>query len=139
MSGDELQSALAERDRILIALDQSAAKEFIVKHGGKAPENLNYELVLHMARHEVTLMPENLHMDSKIYLARSGHYGLAMEPPKSQYARAALDLIFPRVMTDQFIEQHADELMSDPGDPTDPVSCPDCGQPDGNHTETCMS
>ena len=27
----------------------------------------------------------------------------------------------------------------DPGDPTDPNSCPDCGQPDGQHDETCMS
>ena len=31
------------------------------------------------------------------------------------------------------------QVDDDPGDPTDPNSCPDCGQPDGQHDETCMS
>lgn len=103
MKNPELTAALQERDRILTAMDQEAAKAFIVKHGGSAPKNLDYELVLHLARHEVTTVPHELHMDSKIFLARSGHYGLAMEAPNSRYARAALDLIFPKTMTDDAV------------------------------------
>lgn len=103
MNGLELQAALAERNRILESMDQEAAKAFIVKHGGLAPKNLDYELVLHMARHEVMTISEDLRMDSKIFLARSGHYGFAMEPQNSKYARTALDLIFPKTMTDEAI------------------------------------
>lgn len=96
-ASDQLTDALAERDRILVAMDVDAAKAFIAKHGGVVPRrSLDWTKVLHLARFETRTMPEDLFWESRIYLAQNGAQSIATLPPTSPYLRAALDLIFPR-------------------------------------------
>ena len=99
-------TAFAERNRILLAMDVDAAKSFIVEHGGTVPKRpLNWERVLHLARFEVATIPDELRADSRIYLARNGAQSLLTLPHGSPYVRAALDLIFPKRLTDAHIRK----------------------------------
>ena len=100
-----IDAALAERNRILIAMDQEAAKAFIVRHGGTAPKHLDYEIVLHLARWDVETIADDLRQSTRVFLARAGKYGIAQMHPNSPYVRAALDLIFPKTLTDQYIRE----------------------------------
>lgn len=102
---DQISVAIAERNRILIDMDQDAAKAFVVEHGGKAPKRLDWEIVLHLARCDVETISDDLRQESRIFLARSGYYGITSLPQNSFYARAAMDLIFPHDLTEAFIRQ----------------------------------
>lgn len=100
-----LQDALAERDAILTAMDIEAAKGFINRHDGFVPKgNIDWERVLHLARFEVTTLPDELLWESRIWLARHGAQSLMMLPPTSPYLRAALDLVFPKDLTDTYLK-----------------------------------
>lgn len=103
-----LNEAIAERDGILIAMDVEAAKAFIAKHGGRVPKStIDWIRVLHLARLEVTSLSSNLAMESRIWLARNGAQSLTMLPPASPYVRAALNLIFPKDLTDAYVRAMA--------------------------------
>lgn len=100
-----LTEALRERDRILAAMDVEAAKTFISKHGGFISSRpLDWIKVLHLARLEVTSLPEDLIRESRIFLAQNGAQSIPTLPATSPYLRAAMDLIFPEDLTDAFIE-----------------------------------
>lgn len=100
----ELTAAIAERDRILKDMDIEAAKAFIVKHGAKIPTRpLDWERVLHMARFEVTTMPDELRTASQIYLARNGAQSVMSLPHGSPYLAAALNLVFPKDLWDSTV------------------------------------
>lgn len=102
----ELQGAIAERDRILTAMDVDAAQAFIAKHGGFVPKQaIDWTRVLHLARFEVTTMPTRLSQDSHIWLAKNGAQSITELSPSSPYLRAALDLIFPKDLTDAQIAE----------------------------------
>lgn len=99
-----LTDALAERDRILADLDVDAAKAFIVRHGGVAPKrSMDWLRVLHLARFECRSIPPELVGESRVYLARTGAQLIADLPERSPYLRAALDLVFPKDLTDAMI------------------------------------
>lgn len=101
-----LESILTERDQILMDLDQDAAKAFVIKHGGKAPSTIDWEIVLHLARWEVETIPAEEKQETRIFLARSGKYGIASLPQNSVYARVTLDLIFPKdIISDAYISE----------------------------------
>src|SRR4051812_39157664 len=100
MSGQEgglmdesLAGALAERDQILTNMDVDAAKAYIAKHGGFVPKGaIDWTRVLHLARLEVTTLPADVNMDSRIWLARNGAQSVMMLSADSPYLRAAMDL-----------------------------------------------
>lgn len=100
-----LEVAIAERDRILMDMDSEAAKSFIAKTGGFVPKSnkINWVRVLHLARFEVRSLPEVYVKESQMWLARNGAQSILMLPPTSPYLRAAMDLIFPKTITDAFI------------------------------------
>lgn len=100
-----IDAALIERNRILVEMDQEAAKAFIVQHGGTAPTHLDYEIVLHLARWDVETIADDLRQSSRVFLARAGKYGIAQMNPKSPYVCAALDLMFPKTLTDKYIRE----------------------------------
>ena len=92
-----LKESIKERDEILLSMDVERAKSFIKKHGAPLPSGrINWEQVLHMARFEVTSIPEEDRIDSHIWLAQNVGASLATLPPDSKYVRVVLDLIFPR-------------------------------------------
>lgn len=104
MTTDALTAALADRDRILADLDVEAAKAFIVRHGGVAPKQpMGWLRVLHLARFECRSIPPELVGESQVYLAWTGAQAIADLPPTSPYLRAALDLLFPKDLTDALI------------------------------------
>lgn len=103
MSGSpELAEALDERNRIVAAFDIEAAKAWVIKHGGKVHAQANWERVLHIARMEINTLPERMRSDSHIWLARNGAIGLSTAPNHRDCLQA-LDLIFPKTMTDELI------------------------------------
>lgn len=113
---DPLNDALAERNRILEALDVDAAKAFIAQHGGSVPSRkMDWLRVLHLARFEVTNLPPDLVTESQIYLARTGAQSVATLPAASPYLKAAMDLIFPsalvKVVLDDAQQPHEDTHM----------------------------
>lgn len=111
---NKLEAAIAQRDEILKAMDVDRAKGFILATGGTVPKRaLDWTVILHLARHEVTTMPEDLHMESKVALARSGKYGIASLSPKSPYLLAAMDLIFPKTLTDADIKATKDATLAE--------------------------
>lgn len=101
---ESLDIVIAERNHILRKMDIDGAKHFIAKHGGFVPKSsIDWVRVLHLARYEVRTMPEDMHWESRIWLAQHGAVSLMMLPPRSPYLRAAMDLIFPKDMTDEYI------------------------------------
>lgn len=103
-----LMVALAERDEILRTVNIEGAKAFIVKHGAKLPRVADWERVIHIARLEVTSLPQGLRDESLVYLARTGARSLSRGTrlsPKSPYAIAAMNLIFPKTLTDALVRQ----------------------------------
>jgi hypothetical protein len=101
MTSEELEIALDERDQILRRMDVDGAKQFIAKHGGFVPKSsIDWVKVLHLARYEVTTMPEDMQWSSRIWLAQHGAQSLMMLPPHSPYLRAAMDLVFPKDVID---------------------------------------
>jgi hypothetical protein len=105
MLTDHIAVAIAERDRILIALDVDAAKAWIVQYGGKAPKNVNWPMVLHVARFEcesIRASHNRLWWESRIWLAKHGAVSIGNDPDKRACV-VALDLIFPKALTDAFI------------------------------------
>jgi hypothetical protein len=109
----ELLVAITERDRILADMDIEAAKGYIVKHGGTLPKRpLDWERVLHLARFEVTTMPPDLRTASHVYLIRTGVQPLGISAHAGPYVKAALNLIFPKAMTDAYIRQ-ADAMQAE--------------------------
>lgn len=99
--------AIAERNRILQAMDIEAAKTFIAKHGGVVTKRkIDWERVLHLARFECAKgLPEEVWRESQIYLAMHGAQSLMMLPPTSPYVDAAMNLIFPKNLTDDYIRE----------------------------------
>lgn len=92
-----IAAAMADRDRILSALDVEDAKRFIVAHGGTIPRRpLDWLQVLHLARFDVMTTTDEDRTDSRIYLARTGGQSIGTLPATSPYLTAAMDLIFPR-------------------------------------------
>ena len=87
--------ANVERNAILTAMDIDAAKAWITKHGANAPKNVNWVMVLHIARLETVSLPEKLHWESRIWLARNGAVSLSTTPNKRE-CLVALNLIFPK-------------------------------------------
>ena len=103
---DSTEETMAERNRILSAMDVEAAKAFIVQHGGHVPGGpLDWVKVLHLARFEVTTLPPELITESQIYLARNGAQRIGMFPPGSAYERAALDLLFPKDVFEAYLSK----------------------------------
>lgn len=101
-----IREANVERDRILMAMDIPAAKQFIASHGGYVPRgNIDWTRVLHLARFEATSLPEEHRTASHIWLAQNGAQSLMDLPRESPSARAALDLIFPNDLTEEFIRR----------------------------------
>lgn len=99
-----LIDALAERDRILTDLDIDAAKAFIANHGGfVGSDQLDWLRVLHLARLEVQTMPPDLISDSRVYLTMTGARSIGTLPEASPYLRSAIDLVFPRDLTDAYL------------------------------------
>jgi len=106
-----LNVAIAERDRILTAMDVDSAKAFIAKHGGHVPRQrrFDWERVLHLARFEASSMPEDVWWESRIWLARHLGKSLGGLPERGPYARATVDLLFPRDLTESYIAEQIGE------------------------------
>jgi hypothetical protein len=105
MNGQMINEAIAERDQILMVMDVEAAKVFIAKHGGFVPKgHIDWIKVLHLARFEAKSIAPELVSESHIWLARNGAQSLMTMPPSSPYVRAALDLIFPKDLTDAYVK-----------------------------------
>lgn len=104
-----LSDALTERDQILTAMDVDAAKAFIANHGGFVPSGvINWVKVLHLARYEVRSLPDELVRESHIWLAVHGAQSVMTLSPTSPYCRAAMDLIFPKDLTDALVFRNAE-------------------------------
>ena len=101
---EALAKALKERDDILLAMDVEKAKAFVVQHGGTAPPHLDWVRILHLARFEVTSMPDEAKTDSHIWLAAHGAKSISMYPQDSPYVLVTLNLIFPKHLTDAYIK-----------------------------------
>lgn len=85
-------------------MDIDAAKAFIAKHGGHVPRRtIDWTKVLHLARVECKALPDEAIRESHIWLARNGAQSVMTLPPTSPYVRAAVDLIFPKDVTDAFL------------------------------------
>jgi hypothetical protein len=105
---EDLTEALKERDQILIDLDIDAAKAFILKHGGRITnqqESLNWLRIIHMARLECLSVPQYFRDASRMWLATRYPQRIGDLSLNSPYASVTLDLIFPRTMTDDYIEE----------------------------------
>jgi hypothetical protein len=101
------QDAIAERDRILMTLDQTAAKAFVKAHGAKLPPGpLNWERVLHLARLECVNLDPKAISDSRIWLARNGATSIATGD-ESREADVALNLIFPLDTYEAFMAERS--------------------------------
>lgn len=92
---------LAERDRVLAALDTIEAREFIRKTGGKVPGgNLDWFKILHLARLECfgDAITDEMRTDSRIYLAMHGAESIGTLSHRSPYLSAAMEILFPAVV-----------------------------------------
>jgi len=90
-----IAKAIAERNAILMVMDVDAAQRWIVAHGASAPKNVNWEMVLHIARLETVSLPEECRWESRSWLARNGAVSLSTTPQKRE-CLVALNLIFPK-------------------------------------------
>jgi hypothetical protein len=101
----QIASTIAERDRILLAMDEAAARAFVAKHGGRAPQNVNWTMVLHVARFECETIRRDhgtLWWDSRIWLAKNGAVSLGTTPERRE-CLVALDLVFPKSLTERYM------------------------------------
>jgi len=113
MMGEALAAAIQERDEILLAMDVARAKGFITAHGGKVPaRSLDWVKVLHLARYEVTSLPEPERRASRLWLAMHGAQEVRSLPLTSPYLLAALDLIFPRDLIDTVMAEREGEVLT---------------------------
>lgn len=113
---ERLAAAIAERDEVIASMDAERARDFVAKHGGRR-YHLNWGTVLHLARWEIKTVPDHLRRESRLYLARDGKYGILQMNQRSNYAKAALDLLFPRDVTNE-VEREALSQEVKEHDPT---------------------
>lgn len=103
---ETLDIALAERDEILRTMDVERAQQYIAKHGGTVTkQDIDWIKVLHLARLEVTSIPEAMRQESRLWLAQNGARSLKDYGMTSPYGRMTIDLIFPATLTNAYIEQ----------------------------------
>ena len=99
----QIAESVAERDTILVTMNEKEAKRFVAKHGGKVDTRLDWERVLHLARIESISLPIQAREESRIWLAMRGENPISMRPEQSPYVRAVLSLIFPKDLTDAYM------------------------------------
>lgn len=99
--------AIEERNQILRDMDIEAAKAFIAKHGGVVTQRkIDWVRVLHLARFECAKgLPDEGWRESQMWLAMNDARSVMMLRPTSPYVEAALNLIFPKQLTDDYIRQ----------------------------------
>lgn len=116
---ERLKAAIAERDEVIASMDAEQARRFVAKHGG-GRYHLNWGVVLHLARWEIETVPWELREESRIFLAREGKYGVTQMNPRSHYAKAALDLLFPKDVMGEVERKVLERSVSrhDPSKPT---------------------
>lgn len=111
------REALALRDKILMNMDVGAAQKFIMHHGGDVPNRpISWIKILHLARIEITSIPEHYRMESQIWLARNDPRRISDYPPTALYPRVAADLIFPRNLFVDYMKETRGESQDRPGE-----------------------
>lgn len=103
VAATRLTEAIQERDRILVDMDVEAAKAFIAAHGGRVTKRkIDWVQVLHMVRIEVLTLPEAMRHESRVWLAQRGARSILTLPGNSPYVLMAMELAFPRDVTEAF-------------------------------------
>lgn len=88
-------ATIAERDRVLTALDVPGVQAFIRAHGGHVTERpVSWTAILHMARVEATSLPDELRTESRVWLAIHRQPEVHVAPPGPALSMA-LDILFP--------------------------------------------